>query len=202
MKPANPDLEHSILDAAFDLILERGLHGVGMRDIARRCGVTATTLYYYYRDKNSLIEAVKLRCLTGMAAWIGEHICLTDNSLADLKSGLVAFRDWCFLKPAEALLVMSGFMPNPDVNLPEMERYYRSVRLAVSLLERAIQTGHAVSHDPVLDSSVCIATLWGAVESVLAKRSLPEFWERGIEFTDRAIEICIGSVTRPAGEGV
>lgn len=191
MKPANPDLEHSILDAALALIIERGLHAVGMRDIARRCGVTATTLYYYYRDKEALIEAVKLRCLAGMDAWIGEHLTLTDDPLADLRSGLAAFWDWCFTSPQVALLVMSGFKPNADAEAGELERYYRSVRLAVSLLERAVESGSAQSTDPVLDSSVCIASVWGAVESVLVKRSLPEYWDRGIEFTERSIEICM-----------
>ena len=50
-----------ILDAAEYLFSQHGLHGVTLRDVARRVGVHTTLLHYYFDDKLSLFEAVFAR---------------------------------------------------------------------------------------------------------------------------------------------
>ncbi len=50
-----------ILDAAEYLFSKNGLHGVTLRDVAKRVGVHTTLLHYYFEDKQSLFEAVFAR---------------------------------------------------------------------------------------------------------------------------------------------
>ncbi len=50
-----------ILDAAEYLFSVNGLHGVTLRDVAKRVGVHTTLLHYYFQDKKSLFEAVFAR---------------------------------------------------------------------------------------------------------------------------------------------
>ncbi len=50
-----------ILDAAEYLFSKNGLHGVTLRDVAKRVGVHTTLLHYYFEDKNNLFEAVFAR---------------------------------------------------------------------------------------------------------------------------------------------
>ncbi|MFQ3621527.1 MAG: TetR/AcrR family transcriptional regulator [Spirochaetales bacterium] len=195
MRKANPALEQKILEVTLEVILQKGIHTPTMREIARRCGVTATTLYYYYADKDSLLEAVKLRCLAEMEHYIQNHVNLQGNPLENLRQGLGAFRDWCFSQPEIALLVMSGFKPTRIENPSALERYYGSHQLAISLLRRAVEEGYARPKDLALDVSVIISALWGAIEAVLTQRCLPEFWNQGHLYTDRAIEICLQSVS-------
>ena len=52
------DARRSILDAAEALLVEGGLEGFSMRRLADRCGLTAPTLYHYFTDKPSLIDAL------------------------------------------------------------------------------------------------------------------------------------------------
>ena len=47
-----------ILHAARDLYLQEGMGGVTMRSVAQRVGVTATTLYRHFKDKDALLAAV------------------------------------------------------------------------------------------------------------------------------------------------
>src|SRR6516162_9993653 len=47
-----------ILDAAEYLFSKNGLHGVTLRDVAKRVGVHTTLLNYYFDDKRNLFEAV------------------------------------------------------------------------------------------------------------------------------------------------
>lgn len=50
-----------ILDAAEFLFSKNGLHGVTLRDVAKRVGVHTTLLHYYFEDKQRLFEAVFAR---------------------------------------------------------------------------------------------------------------------------------------------
>jgi AcrR family transcriptional regulator len=50
-----------ILDAAEYLFSKNGLHGVTLRDVAKRVGVHTTLLHYYFDDKQRLFEEVFAR---------------------------------------------------------------------------------------------------------------------------------------------
>lgn len=58
-KPARTDSRQATLvQAAYDLIVERGLEGLRTRDIAARAGVNVATLHYYFPTKEALIGGV------------------------------------------------------------------------------------------------------------------------------------------------
>jgi AcrR family transcriptional regulator len=48
----------AILDAAEELIADRGLHAAALAQIARRAGVAVGTLYNYFADREALIAAL------------------------------------------------------------------------------------------------------------------------------------------------
>jgi TetR/AcrR family transcriptional regulator, transcriptional repressor for nem operon len=47
-----------IIDAAADLVYERGVAGVSLDDVLRTTGTSKSQLYHYFDDKNDLIHAV------------------------------------------------------------------------------------------------------------------------------------------------
>jgi TetR/AcrR family transcriptional repressor of nem operon len=47
-----------IIDAAADLVYERGVAGVSLDDVLRATGTSKSQLYHYFDDKNDLIHAV------------------------------------------------------------------------------------------------------------------------------------------------
>ena len=47
-----------LLDAAFEIVAERGLEGLRTRDVAARAGVNIATLHYYFGTKEALVEAL------------------------------------------------------------------------------------------------------------------------------------------------
>jgi AcrR family transcriptional regulator len=50
-----------ILDAAEYLFAKSGLHGVTLRDVAKRVGIHTTLVHYYFKDKLHLFEEVFAR---------------------------------------------------------------------------------------------------------------------------------------------
>jgi AcrR family transcriptional regulator len=55
----------ALLDAAEIAFVEAGFDAVSVAEVARRCGVTATTVYWYFPSKDELLAAVVGRWLDG-----------------------------------------------------------------------------------------------------------------------------------------
>ena len=51
----------TILFAALELFLQRGIKKTSVEDVARRAGVTRVTVYRYFADKEALVRAAVLR---------------------------------------------------------------------------------------------------------------------------------------------
>ena len=61
------DLRRALVEAALELLLEGGTEALGMRELARRVGVSAAAPYRHFRDKQALIQAV---AATGFALFL------------------------------------------------------------------------------------------------------------------------------------
>jgi len=200
------DLVSRIRDKTLELLLEKEPEEISTRDIAKACGVTATSLYYYYRDRETLFTEVKLCCIEKMDKYISEKITkrIARQSKGDkkpgfgeeIRAGLEAFRDWAFANPRIALLVMERFKADTRDDHEQMEKYYRSTVFAKDLLDRMVLAGLSNSKDTLLDASLCIAALWGAIETVLLNRTVPKYWSKrgGMDFTNKMIDLLLTSL--------
>jgi AcrR family transcriptional regulator len=67
-KPATtrPDTRARILDAALDVFSEHGFEGSSLQQIADRLDLTKAALYYYFRSKDELLEALVEPATTGV----------------------------------------------------------------------------------------------------------------------------------------
>ena len=54
----NPDKREEIMQAALELIAEKGFHGAPMAMVAERAGVGAGTIYRYFESKDALIAEI------------------------------------------------------------------------------------------------------------------------------------------------
>jgi AcrR family transcriptional regulator len=76
--PRNDNTER-IFREAWDLFQARGYRGASMDELCRRCGITKPTLYYYFKDKETLYLHVVLRQLQGFRAIMQEQASLSDR---------------------------------------------------------------------------------------------------------------------------
>ena len=61
------DFREALCDAAVQLFSETGFDGFHMRELGMRAGVSPMTPYRYFRDKNDILEMVRMRAFGRLA---------------------------------------------------------------------------------------------------------------------------------------
>jgi len=138
----------SILDAAEYLFGRHGLHGVTLRDVAKRVGIHTTLVHYYFEDKQSLFEAVFARraeITSGARMAALEKYEAEAGDQLTVEGALHAFLDTdldLYASGGEGWMNYAAFGARAS-NTPEgaalMDVYFDKVVLKlVSLLKRAL----------------------------------------------------------------
>jgi AcrR family transcriptional regulator len=66
------DLRSALIDAAIDVIAERGVRGFSLAETSRRLGVTTAAPYRHFTDRDELLATVTARALTEFSAMLAE----------------------------------------------------------------------------------------------------------------------------------
>lgn len=194
LRNANPDIIPMIKEKTLNLLMEKNPEAIGMRDIAKACGITATTIYHYYTDKDGLFQAIGLDCLLELNRRIINEVQKHQETREQILSAIGTFRDWSFENPRRALLIMQGIKSTENASPNVIEQFYTCNRTGENLLKKAVAEGRAVSENPRLDVGVLVSGVWGCIESVLLKKSDVEYWENGRQFTDHLISIWMKTI--------
>jgi AcrR family transcriptional regulator len=99
-----------ILDAASDLIVERGVTAVGTRTIAERAGVPVASLYQYFTDKDEILLALVERDTAEMDAAVAAAVGAleTVSVRATVSATMRAFVTIYHHRPAFVMIWLRG----------------------------------------------------------------------------------------------
>jgi len=108
------DLRTTILEAAVALIAERGLHGLSLRECARRAGVSHAAPYRHFEDKNALLLAIARDGFNGLAE-AGERAMLgIDDPRERLDAYGVAYVRFAVEHPVLHKLMFASELKKPS----------------------------------------------------------------------------------------
>ncbi|WP_199431614.1 TetR/AcrR family transcriptional regulator [Qaidamihabitans albus] len=86
---AKASLREELLDAATDLLPERGYAGLRMADVAAQVGVSRQTVYNEFGSKAALVQAVALRTAAEFLDGIQQRLNADDDLLTGIHSATV-----------------------------------------------------------------------------------------------------------------
>lgn len=169
---SDTDLRRVILDTTRHLLVRDGYNSLSMRKIARAIGYSATSIYLYFENKDTLFHAL---IDEGMEQLL-DHLKEAENEHPD--DPVARIRTLCRqyvsfgLENPEYYEIM--FMLRPE----QMERYpadkYRRARRNLDVIAAALADGVACGvlevDNPRVTASSIWATLHGAVSLLLVRR--------------------------------
>jgi AcrR family transcriptional regulator len=158
-----------IVEAAWELAREHGLAGLSLRDLARRLGMAAPSLYSYFDSKHALYDAM---FADGYRALLAADPPATGPDLRTvLRSGCELWVRFAVEDPVRFQLlnqrVIPGFEPSPE-----------SYALALQAYERTAQPLLAMAELSQEDFDLVSAFVGGLVNQQLANDPGGDRWVR------------------------
>jgi AcrR family transcriptional regulator len=114
-----------ILDIADAVMLEEGVNGLSLAEVARRLGVQPPSLYKYFPSLMAVYDALFLRGQHEHLAVMRDAMAAAEPGLAALTAGLDASGRWSVENRAIAQLLfwrpVPSFEPSPEAFEPSVE---------------------------------------------------------------------------------
>jgi AcrR family transcriptional regulator len=86
----DPGAKARIVEAASDVVAERGVHGASVRVIAQRAGVSTGFITHYFADKHDLMETTLRSTNLAAAARVSAAVESSPNGVAALRAAVDA----------------------------------------------------------------------------------------------------------------
>jgi AcrR family transcriptional regulator len=132
--------EHRILEVAQELFTKRGFSNVAVRDICKAANVTAPTVYYYFRNKEALFDAVVRKNVS-----MTEFIALLNDGCRKAKEPASQVRAFVHIYltsfPKERLNVGLYVRHSTELDSVGRDSLMAGLNRIQSLLTRVIQKG-------------------------------------------------------------
>lgn len=84
--------QRRVLDAADDLLVRAGVHGVTIAALARRSGLSRPTIYRTWRDADDVVRSALLRRVADLLSGFPERVDSRDTLVADVLRFTSLFR--------------------------------------------------------------------------------------------------------------
>lgn len=101
------DLRRALVDAALQLIEERGPRGFTLREAARLVGVTHTAPYRHFADRDALLAAVALEGIQGMQQAMADAVAGIEDPGTRLRALGVAYVTYAVAHPSHFRVMYS-----------------------------------------------------------------------------------------------
>jgi AcrR family transcriptional regulator len=161
-RPRDPDTDTSILNAALELFVERGVEGTSIEQVAKRAGVGKLTVYRRWSSKEDLLaQAIEQWVSDEVTPSAADVYALPPQSIVE--HVLPAAAEMAASPDFRALVarIMGSAVSHPALMAVYWKHYILPRReLAAAMLRRAQQEGTVA---PDADLDVLIDMMAGAV---------------------------------------
>jgi AcrR family transcriptional regulator len=166
-------LRADIIAAAAALMEETGSEqSVTLREVARRIGIAAPSIYEHFPSREAIVYAVIDDCFAQLRAALEQAINGGQDPLRRLRAGCAAYLRFASERPGQYRVLFGRYQHlgdrPPSRGLTRAEAF----SLLVNAVRECVSAGEIVSDDPEADA----VALWAALHGYATLRpSLPYF---------------------------
>jgi AcrR family transcriptional regulator len=147
-----------IVDAAMDLFSQKEFHKIGMRDIAKRAGISAAAIYRYFPSRDDVFVEALVRHMQVVEDLYKEKVKEGSTSLEELALGSVDY----MLKNESVFQMMGHFMITGQIQPKALDRYNAMQRRFLDILEK-VNSQIEVGNNNRLVTHALYASITGVV---------------------------------------
>jgi AcrR family transcriptional regulator len=148
------DLRSALVDAAIDVIAERGVRGFSLAEATRRLGVTTAAPYRHFADRDELLAAVAVRALSVLGAMLADAADATGAPATEAPAQRLAAMAGAYVRFAaqQRPLFDSIFNSGLDKSRhPELQRAWEPVDALLTVVLEVCQ-GDPAAADALADA--------------------------------------------------
>ena len=142
------NLRQALIDAALELIEERGVSALTLREVARQVGVTHAAPQRHFADRAALVAAVAEQGFRGLAAHVAAVRGSARTPAQRLRALGVAYVEYALAHPAHLRVMFSPEVADKS-RRPELAAAAQAVHAAlVERIENGQRDGSVAPGDP------------------------------------------------------
>jgi len=154
------NLREACIQAAREVIAEKGVENWSMRDIARKLEISHQAPYRHFPNKDHLLAEIMRRCFIDFSNFLGE------KSLGDKENKLrgmgEAYMSYAFNNPLEYRLMFGTPWPDPAVH-PELIKH---AVYAFDLLRKQLIKKHGKSQGAKKKAELEAMFIWSTLHGI------------------------------------
>lgn len=164
---------NALLDAAEDLFLEQGVSKTSLEQIARHAGMTRGAVYWHFKDKTALFDAMQARAQLSFEALREELRTAADAGSpieclrANFKRVFALMQEPRVKRVQTILLFRNEFYDKASTRDGEVDTAADCSALLTNVFEKVRSQGHQLSCTPELLSRCIFAAISGLIDEWL-----------------------------------
>ena len=166
-------LRADILAAAAVLIEETGSEqSVTLREVARRVGIAAPSIYEHFPSREAIVYAVVDDCSTQLRTALEQAMDSQPGPLGRLRAGCAAYLRFADQRPGQYRVLFSRYQHLADRRHDRAAIRTEALNLLITALRDCASAGQITTDDPHADAVI----IWSALHGYATLRaSLPLF---------------------------
>jgi len=142
------NLRRALLDATLQLIDERGVEGLTLREVARQAGVSAAAPYHHFADKAALVAALATEGYVALTAALHAAWAAEDDPAERIAALGVAYVRFAVAHPAAFRLMFRPELRGPREDAPLAQATAAAYGVLVAGIRVAQDAGVIAPGDP------------------------------------------------------
>jgi|DeeseametaMP1786_FD_contig_21_1752426_length_1189_multi_19_in_0_out_0_2 AcrR family transcriptional regulator len=171
MSESEISLREKILNTSRRLLYNNGYKALSMRAIAKEVGVTATSIYLHFENKDHLLHTLIEESIEELSVSIEERVDEQASVVAQFETIIRAYSDFA-LSNSEKYEIIYMVRPEAMSRYPKekFRRARRCYELLVKVIEQGVILGLMDEEDPLTSAYSIWGQLHGVISVVLNQR--------------------------------
>jgi len=187
-------LRRALLDAAMELIRERGIDGFSLREVARRASVSHAAPYHHFADRGDLVSALVVESFQRFEAAFREAVERTRGPhLERIRAIGRAYVRFAFDDPARFTLMWRPELRTVEDDSPVDEAGLASYQVLIDEIDEGQRAGEIVEGDIGLLSLAAWSAVHGLATLIVdgPLRGQVLAWSQAEPMVDAVLDLAI-----------